>query len=386
MRILWHSVGPQAPTGYGQQTALWVPRLAELGHEIAISDRTSLRGMTWWRPGDNGGPAGPAFRVYPSSAGQFGTNVIQLHAEDFSADLVITLQDTWALGPEGLNGIPRVACWSPVDTEPLGGSDNLVLNASGAIPLAMSGAGLKELRNAGYDALYVPHGIDTATFSPGDREDARDALRIGDRFVIGMNATNRKGDRKCWLEQMTAFAALKRKHRDVYLYAHTMTKEKDGYDLRRMADDLNITGFVRFSPQYQHAAGMITPRQMAFNYCAMDLFSGCSTGEGFGLPLVEAAACGVPTVTTAFGAMLETGGSGWFVGTEDDRYYEPGHRAERMRPRAKDIYEVYMHAYEKGADYAEKQAAARPHAERYEVTSVLKSYWMPVLDRLEELG
>ena len=44
MKILWHSNSPWARTGYGTQTALWVPRLAELGHEIAISAFHGLQG------------------------------------------------------------------------------------------------------------------------------------------------------------------------------------------------------------------------------------------------------------------------------------------------------------------------------------------------------
>ena len=37
MRILWHSNSPFMKTGYGQQTAIWAPRLASLGHDVVIS-------------------------------------------------------------------------------------------------------------------------------------------------------------------------------------------------------------------------------------------------------------------------------------------------------------------------------------------------------------
>ncbi len=33
MRILWHSNAPFLKTGYGQQTAIWAPRLRDLGHD-----------------------------------------------------------------------------------------------------------------------------------------------------------------------------------------------------------------------------------------------------------------------------------------------------------------------------------------------------------------
>ena len=37
MRILWHGPHPDMPTGYGTQTALILPRLQALGHEVAVS-------------------------------------------------------------------------------------------------------------------------------------------------------------------------------------------------------------------------------------------------------------------------------------------------------------------------------------------------------------
>ena len=34
LRMVWHSNSPLNPTGYGKMTALFVPRIIELGHEI----------------------------------------------------------------------------------------------------------------------------------------------------------------------------------------------------------------------------------------------------------------------------------------------------------------------------------------------------------------
>ena len=34
MRILWHSHSPLAATGYGKPTALWLPKLRDMGYEI----------------------------------------------------------------------------------------------------------------------------------------------------------------------------------------------------------------------------------------------------------------------------------------------------------------------------------------------------------------
>ena len=47
MKILWRSDSPLAVSGYANQTALFVPRIAALGHEIVISAPGSYRGSRW---------------------------------------------------------------------------------------------------------------------------------------------------------------------------------------------------------------------------------------------------------------------------------------------------------------------------------------------------
>ncbi len=42
-RLLWHSNGPHTPTGYGQQTALFTPLLADQ-YEVAVSAFWGLEG------------------------------------------------------------------------------------------------------------------------------------------------------------------------------------------------------------------------------------------------------------------------------------------------------------------------------------------------------
>ena len=48
-RILWHSVAPWAPSGYGQQTKVFAPRIRDLGHHVAISAYWGLEGsvLNW---------------------------------------------------------------------------------------------------------------------------------------------------------------------------------------------------------------------------------------------------------------------------------------------------------------------------------------------------
>ena len=66
-RIQWNSTFLGAASGYGQQTALWTRKLAEMGHEVIISTYWGLSGSpTSWNgitvlPGFGGNYCTPAW-------------------------------------------------------------------------------------------------------------------------------------------------------------------------------------------------------------------------------------------------------------------------------------------------------------------------------------
>jgi glycosyltransferase involved in cell wall biosynthesis len=55
---------------------------------------------------------------------------------------------------------------------------------------------------------------------------------------------------------------------------------------------------------------------MAKLYSAMDVLLNPAMGEGFGVPVLEAQACGTPAIVTDFSAMQEVCGAGWHVAYE----------------------------------------------------------------------
>lgn len=361
------------PSGYGQQCALWAPRFVDLGHEVAISAYFGLRGgLLEWQ----------GIPVYPAGQAPYGGDVVGMHARHFGADLVIILADQWIVAHETLVGL-NVAAWMPIDCEPLGALDQSRLQASGALPIAMSRFGERQLADAGFTPFYVPHGIDTAVFKPPeDRAALREAMGVDDKFVIGISAANMDKQRKAFPEQIAAFAKLHARHPDTLLILHTLTETNFGVDLQEVVDRLGMTDAVKFSSQYLQTAGLIEPYQLAATYGALDLLSACSYGEGFGLPIIEAQACGTPVVVTDCSAMVETGGPGWRV--RGERSYIPQQHAWWTKPSIDAIARVYEKAYQRGSDYERRRTAAREHALTYDVDRVLTEYWKPVLDALPE--
>jgi len=372
-RLLFHSVDPRAGTGYGMQTRTQVPRLASLGHEVAISAFAGApAAVSEWE----------GFTVYPGGGHRYGADVLPLHARHFRPDLVITLCDLWALGSGPFPAMPgvRAACWMPVDCEPLGRRDRGVLGQARVTPLAMSRHGEKMLFGAGFRSLYVPHGVDASVFRPPeDRAELRREMGIHDRFVIGICATNNDEWRKGWFEQLTAFARLHRRHDDALLIAHTQPEAEAGIDLMVLAAQLGIEKAVRWTDPYLSEAGFVTPGQMAATAGAEDLRSGCAWGEGFGLPLAEAQLCGTPAVATDASAMRDVCG-GWLVPGEEA--YIPKQQAKWVKPSIDAIARVYEKAYQQGAAYQAKKTAAREYAMQYDADRVLTEHWKPALEAL----
>ena len=378
MRILWDSNDPRDTSGYGRQTAVNVPLLAGLGHDVAIA---AYHGTTGSVKPWNGIP------VYPAGDDVWGMDVLAAHAKHWQADLVITLLDCWVTDPAGCEGL-NVAHWVPVDCEPLGARDKAWLETTGGHPIAFSRHGEKMLRQAGFGPSYVPHSIDTSVFTPIMAEGKRRLRKLAGydgRFIVGINAANQDRNRKAYPEQFRAFARFRQKHPDALLLVHTRVDNlgNGGLDLRPLAGHcgLEIDQDVIFSPQYEYKTGMISDADMANWYRLLDVLSLPSWGEGFGLPLIEAQACGIPVVTTRWSAMTELCGAGWLV--DGEPFWNYTHEADWVKSGIGSILRAYEKAYKDAGRLGER---ARAFALQYDSRHVLDTYWQPVLERLARDG
>lgn len=374
MRVLIFSNAPWSVTGYGRQTALWAPRLASLGHDVAIAAFHGLHGapLAW-----------QGLCVYPGSVEDpFARDMLPGHYQHHKADLVITLMDAWVLDPARLGGM-NVAHWMPVDCAPLSVMDSRVLAAGGGRPVAMSEHGARQLQGAGWLAPLVPHGVDTSVFAPmADRDAWRERMGFTGRFVIAVNAANQDPVRKGFGEQLEAFAAFAAAVPEALMLVHSRDQTAQGVNLRAILANLGIDDRVVIGDQYQIAAGLVSDAEMARFAGMADVVSNCSYGEGFGLPVLEAQAAGTPVVVTDCSAMTELCGSGWLV--EGERWFNKGHEAWWVRPSVAAITGAYHEAHEawKSGKIAAMRDDARAFAMRYDATRVLHEHWVPVLEGL----
>jgi glycosyltransferase involved in cell wall biosynthesis len=325
--------------------------------------------------------------VYPGLGGEYGADYLHRHAaQHFGGDpkggMVLTLMDVWVLPPQ-LGGALNLVSWTPVDHEP---APPMVRSffVSGAVPLAMSRFGEREL--ADLDPLYCPHGVDTNVFRPMDRRTVRREVGLpDDAFLVGMVAANKgRPSRKGFQQAFEAFRLLSQKHDDAYLYLHTTVDPNvsQGENLKGLLGALGVPADrVLTADQYRQLFSPLPPTAMAKVYSAMDILVNPAAGEGFGIPVLEAQACGVPVVVTNFSAMPEVGKVGWQVGCRPQWTAQNSWQAQAdVGEIAKAFEQCYGLSNRAKADLSER---ARKHALSYDAKWVFDEFMLPALKAAE---
>jgi hypothetical protein len=384
-RVLWASNAPFSATGYGVQTAQVVQRLTRDQHEVAIACNYGLQGAeTTW----NGG-----VKLYPCGISGYSDDILNAHAQHWAhgtelPSLVVILFDVWALENPGIKQIPKIAAWAPIDHQPAPPKVLQWLKRPNVKPIAMSRFAERMMADDGIESIYVPHAVEPVFKPTPSFADADGTLVTGhelmgvksDRFVVMMNSANkgRTPVRKCFGENLLAFSIFAAKHPDAILYLHTEASAiATGVDLRALIRGCGIPeNQVCFVDQYLYRMNL--PQQaLASLYSAADVLLATSAGEGFGVPVVEAQACGTRVIVSDWTAQSELVGDGWAVEVQPlwDPYQDAWF-ATPMIPRIVDALEE-AYAAERGPS---KQAI--DFAADYDADVVYAKYWRPALEQL----
>ncbi len=324
---------------------------------------------------------------YSGSDDQWGNIRLADYARLHKADVTITLHDVWVLQNPRIKEL-NLASWVPVDHKPCPPLVAKFFKEFGARPIAMSRFGEQELKTAGLDPLYVPHAVDTFAYRPYDRGEARKMLGIPeDAFLVGMVANNagHTPSRKAFPQAILAFSQLRRMHEDAFLYLHTemsgmlKSPQNRGVDIFDLCDRYGVPpAAVKFTDPVSLDVGLPT-EALAQMYSAFDVLLNPSYGEGFGVPLIEAQACGTPILVTDWTSMPELCGAGWMIGGEP--WDDVDHRAFYMSPNVDAITGALEEAY-KGRGDEEMRTGARDFALGYDADHVFETYWKPALEEL----
>jgi glycosyltransferase involved in cell wall biosynthesis len=245
-------------------------------------------------------------------------------------------------------------------------------------PIAMSKFGQEQLAKRDVESVYIPHTIEDI-FRPTPDPDS--TLPIPeDAFVVMMNAANKGGGgghaRKAWSENFLAMGMFMKRHPDVYFYVHTEAQCSAGIDLMSLAQAAGIDGErLSWPAQYSYRMGHFDEGALARLYTRADVLLAASMGEGFGIPVIEAEACGTRVIVSNFSAQPELASAdSWLV--DGQPIWNPPQQSFLFTPHVGSIVDALEEAYR--ADRGKSQVAISKAGE-YNADRVFKQSWRPLI-------
>lgn len=255
---------------------------------------------------------------FPESA-EWGQAYLENCWRDFAGDqvgVILTIQDPsrvhWFAQPQYINDCPlkeflqsgRFRRWGYFPVDGVGVHNKLSVVQGDAIQgydraLAYGAWGAEVIANTiGREVEWIPHGYNSEVFQPRGREAGRMALCLKEEdLVIAAVMTNQA--RKNWGLAFQIAEQLRRTYSNLKFLAvvDVMTRY---WSIDSLVADFDASKYVKVIDNSN-----FTDTELSYLYSACDLTILPSLGEGFGFPVVESMACGVPCVTGGYGGSVE---------------------------------------------------------------------------------
>lgn len=401
MRILVGSDSPNIPSGFAQQLTGIAQYLATEGHDVwylGWQSRHDYQAREW------------DFKIIGVTS-QFGKNDWQNAFRKTQPEVVISLGDAHMV--DVLAQTPQRPLWFmyyPLDGDPI--SKFIGNTIKGAdVPIAMANYSWqltkKELK---IEPEYIPHFYKPEDFYNMGEElkpELRRELGIPeDGFVIGCIA--RLNPRKHHQRLLYAFRLFlnnrtEEEREKCFLYLHldpfdplVYQDPNHNYQFIELINTLGLDKNVLLTPGNTYHSGL-PPSYVNKLYNCFDFHALATGGEGFGVPFIEAAATGIPTVATDYTTtkehlLLRTPYTDKII-KEDEK----GRRGivvpyERLNmelaqvqkawvdvPLMAEAFETYYNDRELLKEHGEN---AQKYVERYYTYDVLMEKWAELFDRV----
>ena len=377
---------PGMPTGYGTQSLLLAQRMIRHGLKFAALSNYGLEGK--YDTLEIGNASVPH---YPRGLTQYSIDVMPIWTKEFAAKnpdlktVLFTLYDVWVYND--LKYDDQIVSWVPLDHITLPPGVHKFLSRDNVIPITMSPHGQEQLAGVGIDSTYIPHAIDTKVFKPTAKmpngQPVREYMDIPeDGFLVGMVAANKAGGqihRKAFAENLLAFAMHLKKYPNSYLYIHTEpSRAYGGFDIGVLIKMVGIPQENVLMPDPYLLRNGFSDKAMAAFYSAFDVLLSTSYGEGFGIPTIEAQACGTRVITSNFAASKDLASEdSWKV--DGQPFWDEAQTSFFQIPSVNKIVAALEAAY--NAERGTSQVA-RDFALQFDVEKVWTEKWMPFLKDL----
>jgi glycosyltransferase involved in cell wall biosynthesis len=204
-----------------------------------------------------------------------------------------------------------------------------------------------------------------------------------DQFIIGIVNANKGSQpvRKAFAEQLLACSIFMQDKPDAVVYLHTeRSAGMQGIDFNTLIQAVGLRpDQFKFVNQYQSRIG-IPDHVMAAIFTGLDVLLAPTYGEGFGLTVADAQACGTPVIVSNFSAQPELVGDGWTVGGQP--LWDAAQGAWFQIPNVQEIVKALEAAYERKGEKSDK--ARKFIVDNYNADDVYENCWRPMLEQLPD--
>lgn len=372
----------------------------------------------------------PRHKEYSSRTdNQFGRWRFEKILFDFKPDVVIDIRDYWMSYYQSISPLRNFFHWilmPTVDSEPQQEQwIDTFISADAIFTYSDWGADvlLKQSNNKINYIDTVSPGVDLNIFNiKSNPEQIKQNFGLPkDSIIIGSVMRNQK--RKLIPELFFAFRelldSLERNNNDIgkkiYLYLHTSYPDA-GWDIPELLKQTRLANRVFFTytcPSCEHILSStfshpfrtcpscgtyglrfpsvthgISQEALANIYNMFDLYVQYAICEGFGMPQVEAAACGVPIITVNYSAMCDIVKKLGAYSVEPKTYFkELETKAIRTYPDNKQlINHILSHIQLSKTEKQNKRQTTRALAEQYYNWDDIALKWEKYLDTLSDSG
>lgn len=348
-RILMCAESSHIGSGFGNYTKQILSRLYKTGKyelaELSCYRTPSVQKNEPWKVYPIAvGQNHPLFQEYTSNdANQFGQWRFELALLDFKPHIVFDIRDFWNFTYQETSPLRSFYHWLIAPTydssPPKIDTINSFYNAD-TLGFHTEWAKSDLINNLNYQGKNLgpifSDAVDHDIFKPIEYSKGHHKNKYGlskDLFIIGSVMRNQK--RKLIPDLMETFAKLSKKNKNAILYLHTSYPDGLAWDLPALLLEYNIANRVlltyicnqcgSYFPSVFKGAkttcqkckkqsalivsvkNPISDKDLANIYNLFDVYVQYAICEGFGIPPVEASACGVPVITIDYGAMGEVG-------------------------------------------------------------------------------
>lgn len=369
-----------APTGYGNQVTHLIDRMKRHKMDVALLANYGLEGRFDKIKSKYG-----TVPAYPRGFAQYSQDVIPLWHSHFTEQhggkpkALFTLFDVWIYNQ--LKFDDPIISWVPLDHVSLPPEVAQFLMRENVTPVTMAPHGQRQLEAAGIKSVYIPHGIDMNVNKPTFEIDGVPARKFmgvdDDTFLVSMVAANKANGivhRKGIAEALTAFSVFHKEKPKSHLYLHMEPGNAfGGFVIPRILKALQIDpDAVTIADPNMLRVGY-PAETLAGIYTASDVLLAPSYGEGFGIPIVEAQACGTRVVTGSWTSMADVAGpSSWAVSGQP--LWDETQKAFQYIPFISSIVEALKLAYDAPRGVDEDSIE---FAKQFEVERVWQTKWLP---------